>query len=255
MVNTHTGWSAAEGGDRYLSATLIDSTGATAHTNEPSYGVWRLPFDTVVPDTGDLAPRRQAFTVVSRRERRDAAPWHPTPAHLTFHWASTVADPAFVLSVTKLALQLEMTSSPGYLRSAGTHCYLSSGSSPKLWRLPDPGHGDAASSGLPPVMEAGVIPVVPAPPADVRAFLAAHDQLSAYGVARRLVGEAFRGLHSVRPRLEVDEDSGDIWVALVATVSSSVSEAAEDHTRFTERYLAAVPFERGNAIQLSLRFL
>jgi hypothetical protein len=107
------------------------------------------------------------------------------------------------------------------------------------------------------VQEAGGIrqTSIPRLPPGVRAFCTKEGILNYVPVATEIIEQSFQQIDKIGMAVEEDPETGERWLLIAITVYGEVGEILEQYERYTEQWIAAVPWPERDKIRLSFNII
>jgi hypothetical protein len=98
-------------------------------------------------------------------------------------------------------------------------------------------------------------PSIPEIPPEVFQFCNQERIVNYVPVAVDIIERSFRNLAETEMRVEEDPETGEKWLMIAIAVQGKVEDVLQDYDRYTESWLAAVPWPECHKIRLSFDIL
>jgi len=98
-------------------------------------------------------------------------------------------------------------------------------------------------------------PPIPEIPPEVFQFCNQERIVNYVPVAVDIIERSFRNLAETEMRVEEDPETGEKWLMIAIAVQGTVEDVLQDYDRYTESWLAAVPWPECHKIRLSFDIL
>jgi len=99
------------------------------------------------------------------------------------------------------------------------------------------------------------LPPIPEIPPEVFQFCDQEQIVSYVPVAVDIIERSFSNLAETEMRVEEDPETGEKWLMIAIAVQGTVETVLQDYDRYTESWLAAVPWPECHKIRLSFDIL
>ena len=96
---------------------------------------------------------------------------------------------------------------------------------------------------------------IPRLPPGVRAFCTKEGILNYVPVATEIIEQSFQQIDKIGMAVEEDPETGERWLLIAITVYGEVGEILEQYERYTEQWIAAVPWPERDKIRLSFNII
>ena len=98
-------------------------------------------------------------------------------------------------------------------------------------------------------------PSIPEIPPEVFQFCNQERIVNYVPVAVDIIERSFRNVAETEMRVEEDPETGEKWLMIAIAVQGTVEDVLQDYDRYTESWLAAVPWPECHKIRLSFDIL
>jgi len=92
---------------------------------------------------------------------------------------------------------------------------------------------------------------IPTLPPEVRPFCIKEGILNYVPVATDIIEQSFQQIDKIGMAVEEDPETGERWLLIAITVYGEVGEILEQYERYTEQWIASVPWPERHKIRLS----